>query len=263
MKTFINKNKKIIINMMYLIISISVLFTFLVTVEFHKQKNTKAVSVQSNSNGNDERTISDDEITGEEINISELENFTQENTIQENSTIPTSKSNPTSKTSSSKKANNTNTTNIVPYSKGYYIKVNYGANVVTIYTNDSSGNFTVPVKAMVCSTGRATPKSGTYTIKSRWEWLGLIGGVYGHYSTQIVGNILFHSVPYLRKYDPASLEYWEYDKLGTSASAGCIRLTIADAKWIYNNIPRGTIVEFYSSGDPGPFRKTFCTKNFW
>ena len=40
----------------------------------------------------------------------------------------------------------------------YYIKVNYTANVVTIYTKDSSGQYTKPVKAMVCSTGTATPR---------------------------------------------------------------------------------------------------------
>lgn len=33
----------------------------------------------------------------------------------------------------------------------YYIKVNYGANVVTIYQKDSNEEYTKPVKAMVCS----------------------------------------------------------------------------------------------------------------
>lgn len=106
--------------------------------------------------------------------------------------------------------NKNNTTSSGGYK--YYIKVNYGANTVTIYTKDSDGKYTVPYKAMVCSTGTATPTSGVYTIKGRWRWLGLIGGVYGQYSTQIVGNILFHSVPYLDK-SQDSLEYWEYDKL--------------------------------------------------
>lgn len=142
--------------------------------------------------------------------------------------------------------------------KKYYIKVNNQANVVTIYKKDSKGKYTVPVKAMICSTGKATPKSGTYQIQWRWEWLGLVGNVYGHYSTQIVGDILFHSVPYLRKGDPGSLEYWEYDKLGTSCSAGCVRLTTEDAKWIFNNVEKGTIVEFYYSSNPGPLRKTKC-----
>ncbi len=142
----------------------------------------------------------------------------------------------------------------------YYIKVNYGAQVVTIYGKDNEGNYTLPIKAMVCSTGVATPTSGVYSIPARWEWLRLKGYVWGHYSTQITGNILFHSVPYLRKGDPASLEYWEYDKLGTYASAGCIRLTVKDAKWIYNNCAKGTKVEFYSAPNPGPLGKPTAKK---
>ena len=131
---------------------------------------------------------------------------------------------------------------------------------MTIYTKDSNGNYTVPVKAMICSTGTATPTSGVYDIKLKWKWLGLFGDVYGYYTTQIVGNILFHSVPYLEKGNPGSLEYWEYDKLGTSCSMGCIRLTVADAKWIYNNIESGTLVEFYSSSNPGPLGKPTAQK---
>ena len=49
---------------------------------------------------------------------------------------------------------------------------------------------------------------------------------------------------------------------GTACSAGCVRLTIADASWIYYNVASGTLVEFYSSSDPGPFRKTLCKENF-
>lgn len=142
----------------------------------------------------------------------------------------------------------------------YYIKVNYGANVVNIYTKDNAGNYTVPYKAMICSTGTSTPTSGVYSIKLKWKWLGLFGNVYGYYTTQIVGNILFHSVPYLEKGNPASLEYWEYDKLGTSASMGCIRLKVEDAMWIYYNCPSGTPVEFYSSSNPGPLGKPSAPK---
>lgn len=47
---------------------------------------------------------------------------------------------------------------------------------------------------------------------------------------------------------------------GTSCSAGCIRLTVKDAIWIYNNIPRGTSVEFYSSSNPGPLGKPSAQK---
>lgn len=156
-------------------------------------------------------------------------------------------------------SNVTSSSNPKEYTTKYYIKVNYEQNVVTIYEKDNDGKYTVPVKAMVCSTGTETPTSGVYTIKYRWEWLGLFNDVYGHYVTQITGNILFHSVPYTAK-SPDTLEYWEYDKLGTAASLGCVRLKAVDAKWIYDNVVWGTPVEFYASSDPGPLGKPTAQK---
>lgn len=144
-------------------------------------------------------------------------------------------------------------------SASYYIKVNYTANVVTIYSKDSSGKYTKPVKAMVCSTGTATPKSGVYKMSNKYRWHELNGGVYGQYCSRITGHILFHSVPYVTS-SPDTLKYTAYDKLGTSASAGCVRLTVADALWIYNNCPSGTYVEFYSSTNPGPLGKPSAQK---
>lgn len=148
-------------------------------------------------------------------------------------------------------------------SSPYYIKVNYQANVVTIYKKDNSGKYTVPYKAMICSTGSATPHSGTYIMpsgyRSKGTWGLMVGGVYAQYYTRIVGSILFHSVPYTKQ-NKSSLEYWEYDKLGTTASAGCVRLTVEDAKWIYNNCPAGTQVDFYADSNPGPLGKPTAKK---
>ena len=135
----------------------------------------------------------------------------------------------------------------------YYIKVNYQANFVTVYKRATNGDLQ-PFKVMTCSTGEATPTSGIYTIQEKWVWGKLFGNVWGHYVSKIVGNILFHSVPYTEA-SPASLEYWEYDKLGTSASMGCVRLSVIDSKWIFDNMPSGTPVEFYASSNPGPLGK--------
>lgn len=142
----------------------------------------------------------------------------------------------------------------------YYIKVNYGAQVVTVYTQDSNGDYTVPVRAMVCSTGTYTPTSGVYRTLGKGNWWPLMGDVYGQYSTWICGDILFHSVPYLTKGDKSSLEYWAYDQLGQRVSMGCVRLTTADALWIFNNCPVGTQVEFYASSNPGPLGKPSTRK---
>lgn len=160
---------------------------------------------------------------------------------------------------SSNTSSTTSGSNATEYTTKYYIKVNYEQNVVTIYEKDSDGKYTIPVKVMICSTGTETPTSGVYTIKYRWKWLGLFGDVYGYYVTQIVGDILFHSVPYTAK-SPDTLEYWEYDKLGTAASLGCVRLKVVDAKWIYDNVVWGTPVEFYASSDPGPLGKPTAQK---
>ena len=123
------------------------------------------------------------------------------------------------------------------------------------------GNYTEPVKVFICSTGTATPRSGVYPLKPyKAKWVELMGGVWGQYGWQIVGDIMLHSVPYSRNGNKSSLITSYYDRLGTSASAGCIRLTVEDAKWIYENCPVGTNVEFYASDDPGPLGKPEAKK---
>ena len=80
----------------------------------------------------------------------------------------------------------------------YYIMVNRAQCTVTVYGLDSSGYYTVPVKAMICSVGRqghATP-IGTYAIGGKWQWVHMLDNSYGQYVSQISGNILFHSVCY-------------------------------------------------------------------
>ena len=141
--------------------------------------------------------------------------------------------------------------------KPYYIMVNRAQSTVTVYGLDEEGHYTVPVKAMVCSTGRkghATP-TGTFTIGGRWTWVHMLDNSYGQYCTQIRGNILFHSVCYTKK-SPSTLMAEEYNGLGAPASLGCVRLQTADAKWIYDNCARGTKVTVYDDADnPGPLGK--------
>ena len=136
----------------------------------------------------------------------------------------------------------------------YFLRVNCQTNTITVYTKDEAGEYTVPYRAMICSTGAngGTPL-GTYRLSgNRWEWLSLVGGVQGRYNTQIFGDYLFHSVPYLERYNNGSLQPGEFDKLGTACSHGCIRLQICDAMWIYYNLWDIGGVEIYNSPDPGP-----------
>lgn len=142
----------------------------------------------------------------------------------------------------------------------YYICINRKQNCITIYTQDEEGEYTVPYKAMICSTGlyNATPR-GTYHISTKYLWRELYGGVYGQYATRIHGGVLFHSVPYYSR-SKNSLCTDKYNKLGQQASMGCVRLTVEDAKWIAENCPEGTTVEIYDDDDPGPLGKPEAAK---
>ncbi len=138
----------------------------------------------------------------------------------------------------------------------YMIKVNRKQNVVTIYTVDEEGYYTVPYKVMVCSVGLGTrTPRGSYKLQSeRYEWRELVGRVYGQYAIRIWRSIMFHSVPYYNR-DKAQLETHEYNMLGQNASKGCIRLSANDAKWIYDNCKRGTQVQIFDSEYVGPMGK--------
>ncbi|MCM1495202.1 MAG: L,D-transpeptidase family protein [Bacteroides sp.] len=137
----------------------------------------------------------------------------------------------------------------------YYIKVNRLRNTVTIYGLDSKGYYTVPIKAMICSVGEddGTPL-GTFQTSDRHPWCALVGNVYGQYAYRISGPIMFHSVPYYSM-NKDDLETEEYNKLGEAASLGCVRLSVSDAKWIYDNCPAGTIVTIYDNEYAGPLGK--------
>ena len=127
----------------------------------------------------------------------------------------------------------------------FHITVDVTNQVVTVYSRDAEGEYTVVVRQMICSSGtKKNPSSiGDFTLngrKARWcffpKW-----GDYAQYWTQITSEIAFHSVIYARV-DTKSLSIKSYNMLGQRASHGCIRLLVSDAKWIYDNVGKGTVV---------------------
>lgn len=145
----------------------------------------------------------------------------------------------------------------------YFIKVNRNKNCVTVYTYDEDGKYTIPVRAMVCSCGMNNGTIlGEFGIYFKNEWHALYQNVYGHYVSGISGDYLFHSVPFLSPQSD-TLETEEFNKLGKDASIGCVRLQVADAKWIFVNCPTNTGVKIYDDtksagplGKPGTIKIT-------
>jgi len=98
-------------------------------------------------------------------------------------------------------------------------------------------------KTFICSTGLEggyeTPE-GIYMIGSRGPSFYTQKYNQGAYHwVRFNKGYLFHSVPFDKD---KNIIASEVDKLGTKASHGCIRLTLDDAKWFYDNIPAGTVV---------------------
>ena len=142
---------------------------------------------------------------------------------------------------------------------GNYVLVVYkGTQVVVAYEADSKGNYD-PNKAyrkMICSTGSSsglTP-NGTFKIYNKYTYRAL-QGAYGQYCSRFNGGILFHSVPISTsaptvEQGRSMMNTASYNKLGSPASHGCVRMLVRDAKWIYNNCKMGTKVIVTDSSSP-------------
>lgn len=161
------------------------------------------------------------------------------------------------------------------------IEINRAASNVTIYLyNEETKKYDIPVKTCAVSVGRDTyTNAGTsslntnssytplgdysictngtavkYTLKPMYEPDG--STVYARWCTHIVGNVYFHAIA-VGSQSHYALSPYTYNRLGSPASAGCVRMTVADAKWIYDYAPTGTKVQI-KKGDskyPGPLGK--------
>ncbi|MBE6089050.1 MAG: L,D-transpeptidase [Clostridium beijerinckii] len=118
----------------------------------------------------------------------------------------------------------------------YLIWVDAGSFKVNIFKG--STNKWNLINSYLCTLGKAstpTPK-GTYKVGIKGLYFGVNKGYKCWYYTQFKGNYLFHSIIY-------NLDGSVRDgRLGMKLSDGCIRLAKENAKWIYDNIPRGTKV---------------------
>lgn len=101
------------------------------------------------------------------------------------------------------------------------------------------------VRKIQCSTGimgnqeTETPL-GIFSIQCKGEYFYSSKYKEGaRYYIKFFSNYLIHSIPVDKK---GNIIEDEKKKIGFPASHGCIRISIQDAEWIYNNIPEGSSV---------------------
>ena len=111
----------------------------------------------------------------------------------------------------------------------------------------TGSDYTALVHTFICSSGAVdTPTIlGTFQAPGRngeWYWMEE-SNVWVKYAFVIDGGYFFHSVLFPDKDgEPTATSV---RNLGTRASHGCIRLSVEDAEWIYNNCSSGTTVVIY------------------
>ncbi len=131
-----------------------------------------------------------------------------------------------------------------PEPETYKIIVDKYYQLIMVFSRDENGEYTVPVRYMLCSTGTSSSptRSGSFHLKSYRVRFGLFANtdVYGQYWSQIDGRMYFHSILYSKR--DASTYTGSFNNLGKRASHGCIRLTVPDARWIWYNAAPGTTV---------------------
>lgn len=138
----------------------------------------------------------------------------------------------------------------------FHIVVDVQNQVTSVYGRDEQGDYTVVVRQMLCSTGKkATPSAvGDWVLNGRhatWCIFPKWGNSYARYWTRINSDIAFHS-PIYTAVSNSAMNVSSYKALGKRASHGCIRLSVWDAKWIYDNIGKGTVVSIIEGMEPDP-----------
>lgn len=133
----------------------------------------------------------------------------------------------------------------------YFIEVDVANQLVKVFRRDENNEFTDLHKVFIASTGTTSYPSdvGIWTLngkKARWALFPTWGGGYAQYWTRINKSIAFHSFLYTN--DRKQIKMNSVKALGRTASHGCIRLTLFDAKWIYDHIDKDVQVWIHEDG---------------
>ena len=156
--------------------------------------------------------------------------------------------------------------------KSHKIEIDLTNQICTVYGVYSDGT-TKPIMSEWVSTarkGKTTP-TGNFKIqgasngrKAKYRTAKMSSGkAYAEYLCRFKGAKCMHTVPYSKRQTTGHVSKTEFNKLGTPASAGCVRMPYKMAKYIYENCPVGTPVKVfkgtkgkYPMGKPTKYKAT-------
>ena len=138
--------------------------------------------------------------------------------------------------------------------KSHKIEVDLTNQICTVYGVYSDGSVKGIMSEFVSTArkGKTTPV-GNFKIqgasggrKAKYRTCKLSGGkTYAEYACRFTGAKMMHGVPWKTRNTKGCVYKGEFNKLGSVASAGCVRMPIKLARYIYNNCPVGTPVKVF------------------
>lgn len=152
-----------------------------------------------------------------------------------------------------------------PTLKSYRIEVDLTNQICTVYGIYSDGS-----KKGIMSEWVSTAKKGKTTPTGNFKIQGASGGrkakartalmsggkTYAEFLCRFHGGKCMHTVPYKSRQTTGHVNKTEFNKLGSVASAGCVRMPWKLAHYIYTTCPIGTpVIVFKGTKDHYPMGK--------
>lgn len=156
--------------------------------------------------------------------------------------------------------------------KSYRIDIDITNQICTVYGiySDKSAKALMSEFISSAKKGHTTP-TGNFKIqgasggrKAKYRTCKLSSGkTYAEFACRFHGAKMMHGVPWKARNTKGYVYKGEFNKLGTPASSGCVRMPYKLAKYIYTNCPVGTPVRVfkgtkgkYPAGKPKKYKAT-------
>jgi peptidoglycan hydrolase-like protein with peptidoglycan-binding domain len=136
----------------------------------------------------------------------------------------------------------------------WFVEVDVNNQLVKVFSRDEKNEFTNLEKVFWCSTGTTSFPSevGVHVLTGRKARSALFptwGNATARWWVRITPEIAFHSILFSSS---GAVSMKSVNRLGNRASHGCIRLSMADAKWMYDNIGKGVEVWIHEDAPTDP-----------
>lgn len=134
----------------------------------------------------------------------------------------------------------------------YYIYYEKGRHVMTIYTADDKGYYTVPVRTISAASGSTPAKTpvGMFKLGAKMRWKVFGANCHAQYGIEYSSGVFLHGPCYSEQRENSIISYY-YNSIGDSSTGGCLRMQTGNIYWVYKNCDTGTKLEIVDGSPRG------------